>query len=92
MYINKDGNPSTKTPRHVDANVDTQNENQDHQNSSNEVEDVSFFSGLDYIWPKNSPQATFPLWQGVALTTSKFAFGCFNILHIIELQNLQLGI
>jgi len=49
MYINKDGNPSTKTPRHVDANVDTQNENQDHQNSSIEVEDVSFFSGLDYI-------------------------------------------
>jgi hypothetical protein len=40
IYINKDGNPSTKSTRHVEANVNTQKENQDHQNSSNEVEDV----------------------------------------------------
>jgi hypothetical protein len=49
IHINKDGNPSTKSTRHVHANVDTRKENQDHQNSSNEEEDVSFFSGLDYI-------------------------------------------
>jgi len=41
IYINKDGNPSTKSTRHVDANVNTGKENQDHQNSSNEVEDVN---------------------------------------------------
>jgi len=40
IYINKDGNPSTKCTRHVDANANTQKENQDRQNSSNEVEDV----------------------------------------------------
>jgi hypothetical protein len=40
IYINKDGNPTTKGTRHVEANVNTQKENQDHQNSSNEVEDV----------------------------------------------------
>jgi hypothetical protein len=40
IYINKDGIPSTKSTRHVEANVNTRNENQDHQNSSNEVEDV----------------------------------------------------
>jgi len=38
-----------KSTRLVDANVDTRKENQDHQNSSDEVEDLSFFSGLDYI-------------------------------------------
>jgi hypothetical protein len=32
-YINKDGNPSTKSTRHVEANVNTRKENQDHQNS-----------------------------------------------------------
>jgi hypothetical protein len=37
--INKDGNPSTKGTRHVEANVNTQRENQNNQNSSNEVED-----------------------------------------------------
>ncbi len=40
IYINKDGNPSTKSTRHINANVNTRKENQDHQNSSNEVEDV----------------------------------------------------
>jgi hypothetical protein len=40
IYINKDGNPSTKSTRHVEANVNTRKENQDHQNSSNEMEDV----------------------------------------------------
>ncbi len=40
IYINKDGNPSTQNTKHVDANVNTWKENQDHQNSSNEVEDV----------------------------------------------------
>jgi hypothetical protein len=39
-YINKDGNPSTKSTKHIDANVNTWKENQDHQNNSNEVEDV----------------------------------------------------
>jgi hypothetical protein len=34
IYINKDGNPSTKSTRHVDTNVNTPKENQDHQNSS----------------------------------------------------------
>jgi hypothetical protein len=40
IYINKDGNPSTKNTKHVEENVNTRKENQDHQNSSNEVEDV----------------------------------------------------
>jgi hypothetical protein len=34
-----DGNPSTKSTRHVEANVNTQKENQNNQNS-NEVEDL----------------------------------------------------
>lgn len=40
IYINKDGNAFTKCTRHVDANVNIGKENQDHQNSSNEVENV----------------------------------------------------
>jgi hypothetical protein len=40
IYINKDRNPSTKSTRHVDANVNTRKKNQDHQNSNNEVKDV----------------------------------------------------
>ncbi len=40
IYINKDGNPSTKSTRHVDTNVNTWKKNQDHQNSNNELEDV----------------------------------------------------
>jgi hypothetical protein len=37
---NLDGNPCTKSTRHVEANVNTREEDQDNQNSSNEVEDV----------------------------------------------------
>jgi hypothetical protein len=37
-YINKDGNPSAKSTRHVDAKVNTQKENQGHQNNSNKME------------------------------------------------------
>jgi hypothetical protein len=40
IYINKDGNPSTKTTRHVDANVNARKENVNHQNNNNELEDV----------------------------------------------------
>jgi hypothetical protein len=42
IYRNKDGNPSTKNTRHVEANVNTRKENLnlDNQNSSNEMEDV----------------------------------------------------
>jgi hypothetical protein len=40
IYIYKDGNPSRKSTRHVNANVNTQKENQDHQNINNEVEDI----------------------------------------------------
>jgi hypothetical protein len=40
IYINKDGNQSTKSTKHVDVNVNTQKENQDHQNSNNKVEDI----------------------------------------------------
>jgi hypothetical protein len=40
IYMNKDGNPSSKSTRHINANVNTWKENQDHQNSSNEVEAV----------------------------------------------------
>jgi hypothetical protein len=40
IYINKDGNPSTTSTRHVKANVNTREENQSNQNSSNEVEDL----------------------------------------------------
>jgi hypothetical protein len=40
IYINKDGNPSIKNTNHVEANVNTQKENQNHQNNSNEVENI----------------------------------------------------
>ncbi len=40
VCVNKDGNPSTKSTRHVNANVNTQKENQDHQNNRNEMEDI----------------------------------------------------
>ncbi len=40
IYINKDGNPFTKSTRQVNANVNTRKKNLDHQNISNEVEDV----------------------------------------------------
>jgi hypothetical protein len=40
IYINKDGNPSTKSTRHVEENVNTQKENQNHQINNNEVEDI----------------------------------------------------
>jgi hypothetical protein len=40
MYINKDGNPSTKSTRHVDANVNTRKRNEDHKNNRDVVEDV----------------------------------------------------
>jgi hypothetical protein len=39
IYINKDGNPFTKSTRHDEANVNTRKENQDHQNNNNEVKD-----------------------------------------------------
>jgi hypothetical protein len=39
IYIDKDGNPSTKSTKHVDAKVNTQKENQGHQNN-NKVEDI----------------------------------------------------
>jgi hypothetical protein len=41
IYKNKDGNPSTKNTRDVEANVNTRKENQDHQNNSNEMEDIT---------------------------------------------------
>ncbi len=37
IYIYKDGNPSTKNTRHVEASVNTQKEN---QNNSNEIENL----------------------------------------------------
>ncbi len=40
IYINKDGNPSIISTRHVQPYVNTQEENQNNQNSSNEVEDL----------------------------------------------------
>jgi hypothetical protein len=40
IYKNKDGNPSTKSTRHVEANVNTRKENQGNQNNSNEMEDI----------------------------------------------------
>ncbi len=39
IYINKDGNPSTKSTRHVEANLNTQGKLK-HENNSNEVEDL----------------------------------------------------
>jgi hypothetical protein len=35
IYINKDENPFTISARHVEANVNTGEENQNNQNSSN---------------------------------------------------------
>jgi hypothetical protein len=35
IYLNKDENPSTKSTRHVKANVNTQKENENHDNSNN---------------------------------------------------------
>jgi hypothetical protein len=40
-YRNKDGNTSTISIRHVEANVNTQKENQNNQNNSNEEKDVT---------------------------------------------------
>jgi hypothetical protein len=40
IKINKDENPSTKSTRHVKANVNTQKQNQDNQNNSNAMEDI----------------------------------------------------
>ncbi len=40
IYINKKGNPSTESTRHLKTNVNTGKGNQDNQNNSNEVEDV----------------------------------------------------
>ncbi len=40
IYINKGGNLFTKNTRHVDANVNKWKEDQNHQNNSNEMEDV----------------------------------------------------
>jgi len=37
IYINKDENPSSKSTRHVNANVNTWKENQDHQNSNKDL-------------------------------------------------------
>jgi len=36
----KDGNPSIISIKHVEANVNTWEENQNNQNNSNEVEDL----------------------------------------------------
>jgi hypothetical protein len=38
--MNMDGNPSTKNTRHVKTNVNTRKENQDHQKSSHEMENI----------------------------------------------------
>jgi hypothetical protein len=46
-FLNKDENPSTKSTRHVDANVNAQKENLSHQYSINEVEDVILKSTND---------------------------------------------
>jgi hypothetical protein len=42
LYVNiiKDGNPSTKSTRHVKANVIARKENQNNQIDNNEVEDL----------------------------------------------------
>jgi hypothetical protein len=40
IYINKDGNPSTKSTRYVDIDVNTWKENQNNQNNTNEVENL----------------------------------------------------
>jgi hypothetical protein len=40
IYIDKDGNPLRKNTNHVNANVNTRKENQDHQNNSNEMENI----------------------------------------------------
>jgi len=40
VYINKDGNPFTISIRHVKANINTREENQNNKNSPNEVEDI----------------------------------------------------
>jgi hypothetical protein len=53
IYINKDANPSTISTRHVEANVNTK-ENQNDQNCSNEVADL-MLKGLQIIKP--------PFWQ-----------------------------
>ncbi len=66
-------------------------ENQEHQNSSNEVEDLSFFSGLDYIWPKKiSPNNISPM-AGRCTDTLKICIRMLNIVHIIELQKFPVG-
>ncbi len=40
IYINKDGNPSTKSTRYVETNVNTRKENWDNKKNNNKVEDI----------------------------------------------------
>jgi hypothetical protein len=40
IYVYRDENPSTKSTRRVEANLNTLKENQNNQNSSNEEEDL----------------------------------------------------
>jgi hypothetical protein len=40
IYMNKDGNPFTISARHLEANVNTREENQNNQNNSNEIKDL----------------------------------------------------
>ncbi len=40
IIINNDGNPFTKNIRHDEANVNTQEENQNDQNNNNQIKDL----------------------------------------------------
>ncbi len=56
MYMNKDENPSTISTRHVETNVNTQEENQNNQNSSNEVSKTWI---LEYTYNWNEKENTY---------------------------------
>jgi hypothetical protein len=72
IYINKDGNPSTKSTKHVDANVDTLKENQNNQNSSNDLENLMLKS-----FPKNLPMSAYKAFD---FTNTKLVFPSLGYL------------
>jgi hypothetical protein len=54
IYENKNGNLFTKGTTHVETNINTWKENQEHQNNNNEVEDIMLkghpLSQISYQW------------------------------------------
>jgi hypothetical protein len=72
IYTNKDENPSTKSTKHVEANVDTLRENQNNQKSSNDLENLMLKS-----FPKNLPISEYKAFD---FTNTKLVFPSLGYL------------